>query len=253
MKEPCRCKFVCVMKRVKSFTRTSSLSPSSHNPCNISAVSSILPLFFFFHFQHLLTVVLNSTVLHKSPLYLAACCGRFYNPLLRQWWGLFHHLRRLQCCRETERPTNIWESSRWLWGKLLSLSVVFHASLAVSFHFMSFPFSQQSCVSLFAFFVLPPSGWASFVISLAFLFLIFHWLTGQPVYKVQCSAAAQSGSSLLPVFMWQRPDLLKAGALTKKRTNDRERCQSNSQAFQRCKQMYACTKGRCRNLFRAST
>lgn len=124
------------------FTLPSSLFPSSLNPCDVSPPSC---LFFTVHsLPTPPTVVLNSTVLHKSPLSLAACCGRFYNPLLRQWRGLFHHLRRLQCCRETERPLSIWESSRWLWGrKLLSLSVFSHASIAVSFHCTSFPFSLQ--------------------------------------------------------------------------------------------------------------
>lgn len=192
-------------------------------------------------------------MLHKSPLYLAACCGRFYNPLLRQWWGLFHHLRRLQCLWETERPTNIWESSRWTWREVTFSFCRLSCFTCCIIPFYVLPIFPAKLRFPICLFVLPPSGWASFVISLTFLLLIFHWVTGQPVYKVQDSAAAQSRSSLLAVFMWQRPDLLKAGALTKKGTNDRECCQSNSQAFQTCKQMYACTKGHCKNLFRAST
>ena len=246
------------MERVNSFYPSFlTVSFRSHL---LRCLSSILSLFFLT--VHLLptppTVVLNSTVLHKSPLSLAACCGRFYNPLLRQWRGLFHHLRRLQCCRETERPLSIWESSRWLWGrKPLSLSVFSHASLAVSFHCTSFPFSlQKNCISLFAFFVLPPSGWVSFVIFLTFsYFSLTEWRASR---CTKCRTVQQQQLKANPLFfsllfMWQRPDLLKAGALTKKGTNDRERCQSNTQAFQRCKHMYACTKGRSGSLFRAST
>lgn len=93
----------------------------------------------------------------------------------------------------------------------------------------------------------PPSGWVAFVTSLTLLFS--DWLTNRPA-GVQRSTAAP----LFPLlFMWQRPELLKAGPPTKRRTNDWDRCQSNTQAFQRCKQIRACTKERRRSLFRTST
>lgn len=116
--------------------------------------------------------------------------------------------------------------------KSLSLSVS-HASLAVSFHFTSL----QNCIILF----FTPLAEFPFVISHTFPSSYFS-LT---VYKVQLRA----DPLFLAVFMWQRPDLLKAGALTKERTNDRERCQSNTQAFQTCKQMCACTKGALQKSF----
>ena len=132
----------------------------------------------------------------------------------------------------------IFEKAPGDWqGDLLSLSVFRHASIAVSFHFTPrnlFPYLP------FSFFL--PVGWLSFFyffLSLStFPFSYFSLTYCQAVFNVQYSR-----SSLVAVFMWQMPDLLKAGALTKKRTNDRERCQSNTQAFQRCKQMCACTKG----------
>lgn len=150
-----------------------------------------------------LTVVLNSTLLHKSPpLSLAACCGRFYNPLLRQCWGLFHYLTRFQCWG-TKHTTCVCGSSRWLcvcvWGGLLSLSAVSHASLAVSFHFMSFPFSQQTCIS-----PCPsplPSLWLSCLCYLTDspLFLFFpDWPTGRSVY----SAALQQLSPSFPAVVY---------------------------------------------------
>lgn len=61
---------------------TSSLSSSSCTPCYVCPLSFVLIID---SFSKPLTVVLNSTVLHKSPLYLATCADRFYNPLLRQW------------------------------------------------------------------------------------------------------------------------------------------------------------------------
>lgn len=147
---------------------------------------------------------------------------------------------------------SIWESSRWFWGKLLSLSFFAHASLAISLHFYVLPiFSGKLCfpICLFLSFLLL----AEFPLSSRSLSFFLFFTDWQASLCIKCSAAAQSGSSPLAVFMIRRPELLKAGALTKKRTNDRECCQSNTQTFQRCKQMCACTKGRSRDLFSAST
>lgn len=116
-------------------------------------------------------------------------------------------------------------------------------------------FSAKNCISLFAFFVLPPSGWVSFVIFLTFsYFSLTEWRASRCIkYRAVQQQLKANPLFFSLLFMWQRPDLLKAGALTKKGTNDRERCQSNTQVFQRCKHMCACTKGRTGSLFRAST
>lgn len=100
------------------------------------------------------------------------------------------------------------------WRKLLSLPVISHASLAVSFHFMSlpiFPATLQFPVLLFcpsSLPPLPPCSWISFVISLTFL-LPYFWptrLTGQPLSET-LGVASSLPSSLL--FMWQRPEPVK--------------------------------------------
>lgn len=156
------------------FTLTSFLSSSSQNPCSVSLCPPICLFFTVHSLPTPLTVVLNSTVLHKSPLSLAACCGRFYNPPPRQCWGLFHHLR--SATGRQKRPTNIWESSRWLWEKLLSLSVLSHASLAIPFVSCPSRFSPQNCISLFALFC-PSSLWLGFCYHSLFFFFIFLWLT----------------------------------------------------------------------------
>lgn len=183
-------------------------------------------------------------VLHKSPLRLAACCGRFYNSLLRQWWGLFHYLRRLQCPWKRKRPASIWESSRSYWREVtFSFCLLSCFTCHINQFYVLSIFPATLYFPILPFYP-PPPLWLSFLCYLThFPFSYFSLSNWRASWCITSCAAAQSGSSPLTVFMWQRPDLLKAGALTKKGTNDRERCQSNTQAFQRCKQMCVCTKG----------
>lgn len=82
-------------------------------------------------------------------------------------------------------------------------------------------------------------------------FLYDFYLLYTFLYQVQCCCSSAPLFSQL--FMWERPGLLKPEAMTKTRANDQDCCQSNTQACQRCKQMCACTKGRSRSLFTAST
>lgn len=147
-------------------------------------------------------------VLHKSPLYLAACCGRFYNPSLRQWWGLFHHLRRLQCYWETKRPASIWESSRWWGGSTFSVCLLSCLTCCI-IHLNVLPiFSAELHFPICLF--CPSSLWLSFFCYLArfpfFLFSLTDWLTGQPVYKVQrCSSSERILSSRCVYVTEARP------------------------------------------------
>lgn len=148
------------------------------------------------------------------------------------------------------RPS-IWESSRWLWGKisLFLLSLMLH----LLYHSILFPshFLSKTEFPHFHFFPLPL--WLSCLCYLTYFpFSHFSLTERQPSWCINCSAAAAQLLSTL-LFVWRRPELLKAGALTKRRTNDRGRCQRNTQAFQRCKQMRACTKGCSKSLSRAFT
>lgn len=81
-----------------------------------------------------------------------------------------------------------------------------------------------------------------------------HCLSGATPPRLRALASSFSSSSSTAstppsplLFMWRRPDLSKAGALTKRGTHDWVGRQSNAQACRRCKQMcvcvWACTKG----------
>lgn len=236
------------------FTLTSS--PVSFLSQPLQRLCCLLhPVKFFFPFHRSLTtlrtVVLNSSVLHKSPLHLAACCGRFYNPALRRRRGLFQHLRRLKGCWETKRPASVWESSRWLLGGKATFSLwLLSCFTCCIIPLTVLPISAAKLrvpICLFMSF-LPPADFYSLS-----LFLFFtDWPTSQLVYKVKrCSSSERILSSRCvyvtearPVKGWS-PDKRKGlmignvARATHKHFRDVNKC-------------VRAQRGRSRSLFKAS-
>lgn len=149
-------------------------------------------------------------------------------------------------CWESKCSMSTWESSQSLWVKLVfSFSCLSHFAC----HIVQFYVLPVFSKNVFPCFASSHSPWTNCLCYPLTFPCDFYLLS--LLYKVQCCSSSAPLFSQL--FMWERPELLKPEATTKTRANDQDCCQSNTQAFQRCKQMCACTKGRSRSLFTVST